>query len=382
MCSSICIFTHHYHPQLSGIGNFVDGLAHALAARGNKVSIVTNDSMCVGAGRSVENGLEIIRLPCTPLLNGRLPLPRKNSEYHRLIQSLGEYEWDGVLINTRLFPLSLEGLRFAAAHNIKAIVLDHGSAYLSFNQPCLDFFVRRYEDWITKRVKLFEPVFYGISSKSVEWLRHFNISAKGVISNSINADFYRSISSGRDFRVELGISRSTLLVAFVGRLIPEKGIDSIIEAARSDEVSKRNIIFVLAGDGPLANEVREATSSNLYWLGRCSSDDISALLQQADVLCLPTRSEGFSTVLLEASACGTPAVVTDVGGARELIPDDSYGTIIRSMASNDVVSALCKLSDDRNLLSLQSRNSRALVEERYSWDATAWDVEKAFEFAG
>lgn len=90
-------------------------------------------------------------------------------------------------------------------HNTRAVVLDHGSAYLSFNQPFLDYFVRRYEDWITDRVKTFEPDFYGISSKSVEWLQHFNIGAKGVISNSINASIYRSISSGRDFRSELGV---------------------------------------------------------------------------------------------------------------------------------------------------------------------------------
>lgn len=378
MSSSICIFTHHYHPQLSGIGNFVDGLAHALAARGDRVVIVTNDSMRVGVGHSVENGLEIIRLPCISLLDGRLPLPKKTSDYYRLLQSLDDYEWDGVLINTRLFPLSLEGLKFAANHNTRAVVLDHGSAYLSFNQPFLDFFVRQYEDWITDRVKSFEPAFYGISSKSVEWLQHFNIDARGVISNSINAASYRNISSDRDFRSELGISQLTLLVAFVGRLIPEKGIHSIIEAARSKELTSRDICFVLAGDGPLANEVKEASSSNMYWVGRCSTEDISSLLQQADVLCLPTRSEGFSTVLLEASACGTPAVVTDVGGARELIPDDSYGTIIQSMASDEVVSALCRLFDDRKLLSLQSRNSRALVENRYSWDATARDVEKAF----
>ena len=340
--------------------------------------IVTNDSMGVGAGRSVESDLEIIRLPCISLLDGRLPLPKKNSEYYRLLQSLDEYEWNGVLVNTRLFPLSLEGLKFAADHSAKAVVLDHGSAYLSFNQPLLDYFVRRYEDWITNRVKSFEPDFYGISSKSVEWLQHFNISARGVISNSINAASYRNISSDRDFRSELGISKSSLVVAFVGRLIPEKGIYSIIEAARSKELIKRDISFVLAGDGPLANEVKEASSSNMYWVGRCSTEDISSLLQQVDVLCLPTRSEGFSTVLLEASACGTPSVVTDVGGARELIPDDSYGTIIQSMSSDEVALALCRLFDDRSLLSLQSRNSKALVEERYSWDATARDVEKAF----
>ena len=52
MSSSICIFTHHYHPQLSGIGNFVDGLAHALAARGDRVVIVTNHQGFAGAGNN------------------------------------------------------------------------------------------------------------------------------------------------------------------------------------------------------------------------------------------------------------------------------------------------------------------------------------------
>ena len=118
MSSSICIFTHHYHPQLSGIGNFVDGLAHALTARGDRVVIVTNDSMRVGVGHSVENGLEVIRLPCIPLLDGRLPLPKKTSDYYRLLQTLDDYEWNGVLINTRLFPLSLRLLFSTTAQRI------------------------------------------------------------------------------------------------------------------------------------------------------------------------------------------------------------------------------------------------------------------------
>ena len=77
MSSSICIFTHHYHPQLSGIGNFCRWSRSRLTARGDRVVIVTNDSMRVGVGHSVENGLEVIRLPCIPLLDGRLPLPKK-----------------------------------------------------------------------------------------------------------------------------------------------------------------------------------------------------------------------------------------------------------------------------------------------------------------
>ena len=58
-----------------------------------------------------------------------------------------------------------------------------------------------------------------------------------------------------------------MVVAFVGRLIPEKGIYSIIEAARTKDITKRDICFVLAGDGPLANEVKELVRLTCFGLG-------------------------------------------------------------------------------------------------------------------
>ena len=175
----------------------------------------------------------------------------------------------------------------------------------------------------------------------------------------------------------MNLSDDDLLVSFVGRLIPEKGVASIIQSSKSEEIRKRKIVFVLAGDGPMSEEVKQSEGHNLHWIGRTSGSDTSALLQQADLNCLPTRSEGFSTVLLEASACGTPSIVTDVGGARELIPTIEFGTIINSMSSEDLNSALCAINDDRNLLFRQSRNCRQLVEAKYSWAATAAALENA-----
>lgn len=102
-------------------------------------------------------------------------------------------------------------------------------------------------------------------------------------------------------------------MAFVGRLISEKGVRQIIEASRSRELVERGIVFAMAGSGPLEDMVRAAQGTSLCYLGRLSRRDTSALLQESDLLCLPTRSEGFSTTLLEAAACGCPAVVTDVG---------------------------------------------------------------------
>ena len=92
---------------------------------------------------------------------------------------------------------------------------------------------------------------------------------------------------------------------------------------------------------------------------------------------MPTRSEGFSTTLLEASSCGCPSVVTDVGGAKELIPDDTFGNILRSADPADVIAAIGALMNDRPLLETQRMNCRALVESKFSWDETARAIERA-----
>ena len=166
------------------------------------------------------------------------------------------------------------------------------------------------------------------------------------------------------------------MVCFVGRLIPEKGIRAILEASRSHRLVEAGVVFVVAGDGALSKEVDDAQGESLRWVGRLSSSDISALLQQSDLLCLPTRSEGFATTLLEASSCGCPSVVTDVGGARELFPNEHFGTIINSMDSAEVEKAIYSLVKSPDVLAEQSRLCRRMVENESSWDKTASLVEK------
>ena len=378
MPGTLAIFSALYPPHMGGVETFTQSLARALVSAGDDVVVVTNDTNGLGTGISTEEGVEVVRLPCISLVDGRLPLPTARIRRSRILSSLDSHRFDGVLVNVRFYPHSLLGMRFAREHGLRPVVLEHGSAWLSFSIPVLDQIVRLYERSITNRGhRRYDPAYYGISQQSVEWLRTFDIDAKGVITNSIDAKEYRAASSGRDFRDELGIGRDALLVAFVGRLIPEKGVATLVQLAGSQALRARGVTFVIAGDGSLADDVRAACGESLHWVGRLGRPDVSALLQQADVHCLPTRSEGFSTALLEASACGCPSVVTDVGGARELIPDECYGTIIDSMDPSAVESALVRLADDRGLLARQSAACRALVEERFSWSVTATVVERA-----
>lgn len=376
MALRIAIFSAQYPPHMGGIENFTQNLARALGNRGHAVTVVTNDTNSIGAGWACEDGFDVLRLPCVPLVDGRLPLPKPSAVRRELLKELSAREFDGVLVNARFYPHSLLGMKIARARGLAPLVLDHGSAYLSFSNPLLDPCVRIYEHVMTALGKRYKPRYFGISHKSVEWLRTFGIEAEGVISNSIDAAEFRECASRRDFRAELELDKDDFLVAFVGRLIPEKGIASIIEASRNCELISRRAVFALAGDGPLADEVKAAEGPNLCWMGRLGKDDVSALLQQSDALCLPSRSEGFSTTLLEAGACGCPAVVTDIGGARELIPDEHYGTIIQSREAAAVISALAFVVDNRSVLLEQSQNCRRQVDGKFSWDKSALQVEE------
>lgn len=367
------IFSANHLPNIGGIERFTDGLSGALAQMGHQVTIVTNNTFGLSSYETLQERVDIVRFPCFPLIGGRMPIPKFNSEFKGLWNKLMGLCCDGVLINARFYVHTLLGLKLAKIHGLTPVVLDHGSAYLTFGNPIIDVAVKLYEHCITSLVKLAKPDFYGISQKSVEWLRHFGIQAKGVISNSIDAKAYRAQASRRVFREELGIPDDNLMLAFTGRFIPEKGISVLIEMMGILENDP--VHLVMAGDGPLSGEVDRAGLDKIHVVGRLDAPDIAALLMESDLFCLPTRSEGFSTSLLEAAACGTPFLATDVGGARELALGSPNWEIVPSpdarVFADRVEMALCgKLT-----LEEVGEINRVGVESEYSWPAVARQVD-------
>ncbi|MBE6470024.1 MAG: glycosyltransferase family 4 protein [Coriobacteriaceae bacterium] len=368
----IAVFSANYLPSLGGVEVYTNGLAHELARQGHQVTIVTNDVSNLGPRAVERNGVRIVRLPCFPLLNGRLPLPRLSHLRKALWAELSVEKYDGVLVNTRFYPHSLSGVRFAEMKGLHAVVLDHGSAYLTFGSALLDLAVRAWEHGMTALVKSKKVSFWGISQSSVRWLETFGIRAHGVLPNAIDADGFRGQSSNRDFRKELGIGSGPFVMCFAGRLVPEKGIDALLQAM--DALDGRPVHLIIAGDGPLKREVERKRSDHVSYVGRLQRPDLAALFDQCDVLCLPTRSEGFSTTLLEAASCGTPALITHVGGVDELIPSAEFGTVLRSASSNEIALQVLRLCENRSLLKRQAENVSKRVRHEYSWNQAAAKV--------
>lgn len=369
---SIAIFSANYLPNIGGIEQFTYHLSQELEKCNTHVIIVTNNVFDLKQHEFLDNGVEIFRLPCIPLINGRLPLPRKNQQYKLLINKLKDISLNYVLINTRFYPHTFLGVKVAKYHKIVPVLIDHGSAYITLGNKWVDCLIVIYEKFITAMLKHKQIDFYGISQSSVKWLSNFNISAHGVINNSIDADQYLDSASDRDFISELRLPKDTFLVTFTGRLIPEKGIYNLIEAATILKSLKPNVSFAIAGDGVLKAHVEKKNPGNIYLLGKLSSSDVASLLKQSNAFCLPSRSEGFSTSLLEAAACNIPPIITNVGGVEELIPSKDYGIILNDNPSGEeIANAIVSLANNYTKSELIGNNIGKRVREYFSWKETA-----------
>ena len=379
--STICIFSALYLPSMGGVENYTYNLSKALIDLGYNVVIVTNNSHNSSFFETTPEGVEIYRLPCINLIDSRLPIPRFGKKYQEIKSHIDKIDPDYTLINTRFYPLCITAVRFSERKKITPIIVEHGSAYLTLNNRLTDSGIRLYEHALTNFLKLYNPSFYGISQASNKWLKTFNIDSLGTINNAIDADVYYANASRRDFKKELGLRDESFLVTFIGRLIPEKGILSVIEAAKQLRSLNKNVIFLIAGTGSLSNTIKQKSLNNLFFLGKLSRQDIASLLKTSDLFCLPSRSEGFSTSLLEAAACYTPSIITKVGGVAELIPNSQYGIVLENGTATEIVEKILYLEKNRNLAQIIGQNSGKRVRQFFSWEKTALKAIDACERA-
>ncbi|MBO9517112.1 MAG: glycosyltransferase [Porphyrobacter sp.] len=185
----------------------------------------------------------------------------------------------------------------------------------------------------------------------------------------------REVSRAR-LALDLGVlvAPGAPLLASVGALIPRKGQQFVVRAlARLPEAH-----LLLVGTGPdramLADLARGGGyADRVHFLGSLDHGLLPAVLSAADAMVLPSASEGLANAWVEALACGCPLVITDAGGARELLTGPEQGRIVTRDAEAIAAGV-------RDLLA--SPPSRAAVAEgaaRFSWEANAAALAEYYE---
>lgn len=157
---------------------------------------------------------------------------------------------------------------------------------------------------------------------------------------------------------------------FVGRLHPQKGLDTLIRAFRELRSGfDHPLRLQLLGEGPIRSELAHLAdeldlAGDVDFLG--STDDVPEYLRQADVFVLPSRAEGLSNALLEAMSSGLPVVATRIPGNLDAIDDHMSGLLCEVDDTVSLVVALREMLEDAALRSRLGVNALRRTEERYS----------------
>jgi glycosyltransferase involved in cell wall biosynthesis len=155
------------------------------------------------------------------------------------------------------------------------------------------------------------------------------------------------------------------LLVSVGNLIPLKGQALVIEAL----ASLPDTHLLICGSGPESRNLRDQAEAigvaNRVHIGGYAPQDLAVVLAAADAMVLPSANEGLANAWIEALACGTPLVITDVGGAREVVTSPAAGRIVKRTPQAIAEGVRALLADP------PSQAETASHAARFSWDANA-----------
>lgn len=152
---------------------------------------------------------------------------------------------------------------------------------------------------------------------------------------------------------------------FVGRLSPEKGLDTLISAWRD----LPDVPLRIVGDGPLGDQLRRSVqaSPQIQLIGRCSPKDVLGLMAEASFLVMPSIwYETFGRTIIEAYACGTPVIVSRMGSMAELVREGETGFTFEPGNARDLVTKVRHLLTDQPQLTRMRQAARQEYLDRYT----------------
>lgn len=195
-----------------------------------------------------------------------------------------------------------------------------------------------------------------------EVVRRYRLSPDKVL---VNPNFVDATL----FSPALTESRVGGRVGFVGRLEQEKNVDMLIRAVSCLE----GVELCIVGEGTLRPRLEGETASRgarVRFLGTVPNQELPRFYRSCECVVLSSSYEGHPKVLIEAMACGTPVVGTNVDGIRDLVADGRTGLLV-DLSEESLAAGIRKVRENRGLAAELGRNAREFVRREFSLDTVA-----------
>ncbi len=361
----------YFYPHIGGVESYVMDLSQELRKRGHNVTVVTArlDNL---PEREMIDGLEVVRVkplfvrfttPFMPglkkvmsgldadVVHGNLP-PPITAYYagkvcrHKGIPFVLTYHCDVEL------PSAIGGVA------VKLYRKTWGKKTLDYADKLI----------VTSKT-------YSATSKDVWHKEHT------VVPNAVDTETFNPDNDGSEIRKKYGVGDKKM-VLYVGRLVYHKGLEHLVRASMEVNDAK----FVIVGEGDLRPKLEKMIKENklhdkVVLAGKVPGRELPRYYAAADVSVLPSvaRLEAFGIVILEALASGTPAVVSNIPGVREVVDEGKDGLHAEPMNPQDLAEKLNSLLADDSLRKRMGEYGRKKVIEKYRYAGIAEQIEKIYK---
>jgi glycosyltransferase involved in cell wall biosynthesis len=385
---NICLVTESYYPIVGGGETQSRITAEDLIAHGFNVMVVTRQSNNSLKTFEEMGAIRVFRVP--PQGKGHLQRWLMMPPLFALLFKHRQ-EFDVVMVS---------GYR---ALGIVAVLIGQ-----FFHKPCIlkadnngemsgEFFAGGLKKWnltlsswpvktiLSRRNRFFQKAdaFVSISSEITAEVSSANIPAHKIhaIPNSVDTHRFYPVSGEKkdEIRQQLGLPLYDQIVVYTGRLMSTKGLPLLIEVWKAVQPSQPQAKLLIVGGGSkdihdcedylhsyVANNQLE---DSVIFAGSVSNVD--EYLKASDVFVFPTEDEAFGISMIEAMACGLPAIATSVGGLKDIVSPGENGILIEVGSFDQLKQALVTVMSDLPKAQALGKAALSTVQERYTRSAVA-----------
>lgn len=355
----IAIFTDTFHPDINGVARTLNQFTQYLNNQRISYKVFAPESRSNEYVSSHIHRFKSFSFFLYP--ECRLAFPN----LFRIKAELKDFSPDIIHVATP-FNMGLCGVFLAKKLNIPLVGSYHTDFdyYLQFyDLPFLSQILWKYMKWFHKPFKkLFVP-----SNETINQLKRHGFTNLEIWPGGVDCQLFHPYYEKQAIREQLGVSKKHLLT-YVGRLAPEKDVKTLMAVAHAlPEDTKKQIQWVIIGDGPLREELQNDAPSNMIFTGYLTGEQLAECYSASDLFVFPSPTETFGNVVIEALASGTPAVTANCGGVKNIVKSGVTGYLCETGNVTEFVNAIQTLLENdklRHQLGVEGRNY-ALSQ---SWD--------------
>jgi len=372
----ILVSLTYYYPHWTGLTAYALRLAEGLAKRGHQLTVLTSQYKKELARTEMHNGVRIVRLPTALHLSRGVVMPAFLPTLYRLAR-----EHDLLQVHTPMLETNLV-TRVGLMRGKPTVLTHHGDLVMPQNSR--DQFIERA---MTALMVQGEREATRITVHSCDYADH----SKFLSPFRAKLDCIYppveipepNLEQVAQWRAELGLAQNKL-VGFAGRFVEEKGFDYLLQAIPFVRAKIPDVKFVYAGEINVVYERFFDRWKHLVEQERESIVTLGLLLDPQrlanfyalnDVFALPSRTDCFPSVQIEAMLSGTPVVATNIPGAREVVRVTGMGKLVAPRDPRALAEGLIEVLTNRHAY----MKTRAQIREIFNTEKTLDEYEKLFE---